>query len=159
MTNERHGFTERQWEVLKSGPAHMLVQVAGADSHIDRAEWQALIESVGAAADQDDALVRDVMRSVSDELVGERPIGQHDGFDGIAGLKAVALVLDSLPDRGRGLREALMRVGATIADSSGAQLTRTFAAHHNSPGWTRSGGTSAVESAALRAALVALDLD
>ena len=156
---ERHGLTERQWEVLKSAPVHMLVHVAGADAHIDRAEWQGLMGSVATAAGDGDPLVSDVMKAVSKELTGERPISEHDGFDGLAGLRAVALVLDSLPDRGMGLREALLSIGRTIAESSGAQLTRTFAANLNSPAWVRSGGTSATENAALSAAAEALELD
>ena len=159
-SQNRHGFTESQWEVLKAGPLYMLAHVAGADSLIDRAEWQALIETVGAAASSDsDAPVRDLMIELSAELRAARPISEREDVDGLAGLRAVTLLLDSVPGKGRALRETLLKLGATIADSSGTQVTRTFSDNAASPGWVRSAGTSATERGALRAAAAALGID
>jgi hypothetical protein len=59
-------------------------------------------------------------------------------------------------DRGESLRTALLEIGATIAESSGSQLTLVFSANHGQSGWVRSAGTSAMERAALAAAARAL---
>jgi hypothetical protein len=52
-----------------------------------------------------------------------------------------------------------MQIGAAIAESSGAQLTRNFLAQQGQGGWVRSGGTSAMERDALEAAGQALGLE
>ena len=158
MSVDHFGLTESEWDVLKEGPAHMLRLIAGADSHIDRAEWTALVDAVLASVNHQDALVQALMEDLSDELHHGAIVGDRDGSDALHGLQALGGVLDLLPDRGAQLRETLLQLGATIAESSGAQLTMTFAAHHNSPGWARAAGTSATEREALRAAAAALGI-
>lgn len=158
MTEESLGFTRSQWEVLKHGPLYMLAHVAGADSHIDAAEWSALIDAVLAAATADDRLLRGVMGALSEQIhAGQKEI--PDTHLPLDGLREVALILENWPeDEGRSYREALIEIGATVSEASGAQLTRTFAAHHGQAGWVRSGGISAHERAALASAAQALKL-
>ncbi|MGE3074728.1 MAG: hypothetical protein AB7N24_01255 [Dehalococcoidia bacterium] len=160
MASNQLGYTDSQWEVLKSGPVHMLKQVAGADSLVDHAEWSSLVEAVRAAAhDDQDELVHAVMSDLAEELRDGAAQEERDGFHALDGLRAVRLLLDSRDDKGAHYRETLMRFGATIAESSGAQLTRTFASFHGHGGWKRSSGTSAMEREALHAAAEALGVD
>ena len=155
---QQFGLDDEQWAALKAGPMHMLTQVGGADFHIDGDEWNALIAAVTESADADDELLRAVMASVASELKdGVAGPGQLSS-DGLEGLRAIAAILDSREDRGRTFREALLELGATIAESSGSQLTRTFTANHGRAGWARSAGTSAMERAALEAAAEVLGL-
>ena len=158
MSQETLGFTEPQWEVLKHGPLYMLACVGGANFHIDAAEWSALIDAVVAAADADDELVRGVMGALARDL-HERRKDIPDGRTPIEGLREVRLILEQWrEDEGRSLRETLLEIGATVAESSGAHLTRTFAAHHGQAGWALSGGTDAMERTAIEEAAQALNL-
>jgi hypothetical protein len=159
MSIDRHGFSESEWDALKAAPFHMLRHVAGADSHIDRKEISALVDAILAAADHDDSLVHALMEDLSDELHNPGELAALPADGALDALRHIAAILDSRPDRGARLRETLLEFGATIADSSGAQLTLTFAANHNSPGWTRSAGTSATERHALASAARALGTD
>ncbi len=159
MASNKFGYSDSQWEVLKEGPVHMLKQVAGADSLVDRAEWTALVDAVLAAANHEDELVRAVMSDLSAELHDGAALGEHDGFKSLDGLRAVRLLLDSREDKGLRFRETMMQFGATIAESSGAQLTRTFAAFQGEAGWKKSSGTSAMERASLQAAAEALGIE
>jgi hypothetical protein len=162
MSYQELGFTEAQWDVLKRGPMYMLACVGGVDSHIDAVEWSALIDAVIAGAEVDDALVRGVLGALAEDL-HEAPRGNGDGLPPLDGLGEVRKVLEGYSgDEGRSFREALLEIGATIADSSGAQLTMTFAAHHGtfepaSP-WVFSSGTSPMETEALLRAAAALGL-
>ncbi len=150
-------FTDAEWETLKAGPLHMLSLVGAADSHVDAKEWSALIHAVGAAAASDDELVNSVMSDLATDL-GSGAANMQASVDPGAGLRAIASVLDG-HDGGTGFRRALLEIGGTIAESSGAQLTRTFNARHGEPGWVRSAGTSAMEREALAAAAEALGLN
>lgn len=141
-------------DVLRRGPLAMLLQVAGADAHVDRNEWAALMDAVAAASDSADELVREVMTAAAEDLrtTGMSP---NHGNAPLDALREIGSLLGTVPG-GESLREALLEIGAIVAEASGAQLIRTFAAHHGEQQWTKSAGTSAVEREALSAARKAL---
>jgi hypothetical protein len=134
----------------------MLRHVAGADAFIDHSEWAALIKAVLDSTDAEDSLVKALMQDLSDEL--DTPAPRVDGTSEapLAALRASAVLLDTMPDGGRAYRETLMKLGASIAESSGAQVTLKYAANLSKPQWVRGEGTSAVEREALNAAGEAL---
>jgi hypothetical protein len=156
MNHDRFGFSETEWELLKTGPVHMLAHVAGADSHVDRDEWSALVAAVLSSVDHQDPLVQALMEDLSDELDGGPAL---DGESGLDRLRQIGGLLDRREDKGLQLRFTLLQLGATIAESSGAQLTRTFATNSGNPAWARSAGTSAMEREALRTAAEALGVE
>lgn len=158
MMDQKFGLNEDQWDVLKAGPLHMLEHVGGADSHIDRDEWSAFFDAVAKSAGLGDELLTAVMSALAIDLKDEVqpvPAGARSGLDG---LRAIHDTLALFDDEGRRYREALLELGATVAESSGSQLTRTFVANHGRAGWARSAGTSAAERAALESAAEALGL-
>jgi hypothetical protein len=158
MPEDTLDFDRPAMEVLKRGPLYMLAHIGGADSHVDAAEWVALIDAVITAANVDDRLTRGVLGPLSQSLhAGAKEI--PDGRVPLDGLREIARVLESWPDdAGRAYRETLIQIGAAVAEASGSQLTRTFLAHHGQAGWVRSGGTSAHEREALQSAAEALGL-
>lgn len=158
MAQETFGFTDVQWEALKRGPLYMLACVGAADARIDNAEWSALVDAVLESARAEDALVRGVMSALADDLRAGRELRleQRDPF---AALAEIRDIVGAWSETGLGLRTTLMEIGATIAESSGAQLTATYAARQLAGGgWKLSLATSAKEYAALEAAAEALNL-
>jgi hypothetical protein len=135
----------------------MLACIAGADAKIDAVEWAAFLDAVARCSESAGELVREVLteraaepRSGADTV----PAG-----DPLAGLAEVRGIVRAWPAEGLGLRTALMEIGATIAASSGRQLTMTYAVRQASGGgWRLSSGTSPAERAAMDAAAVVLDL-
>ena len=158
MEIDQHGFADEDWVVLKEAPTQMLRHVAGADAHIDRSEWAALIKAVLESTGAEDSLVKALMQDLSDELDSGAPTTDESNDVPLAALRATGRLLDARPDRGTAYRETLMRLGASIAESSGAQVTLTYVANRANPEWVRSNGTSAVEREALRTAGEALGL-
>jgi hypothetical protein len=156
MASETAGLTQSQWNALKAGPVHMFVLVATADSYADQREWTAFVEAVRSSANHPDGLVRELMIALAGELNdGTITKGERDGA--LEGLREIRSILESLPDAGSAFSTALFEVGIAVAESSGAQLTRTFI-RGEGLGWTKASGTSAVEHAALEAAIEALGL-
>jgi hypothetical protein len=157
MSGEGFGFSAPQWELLKRAPLHVLAHVGGADATIDAAEWGAFLEAVSSSSGADDALVRTVLG----ELAADLAAGEHADFDAdpLASLTEVRDIVGAWSAEGLGLRTALMEIGATIAASSGRQLTMTYASRQEAGGgWRLSSGLSREEQAALDAAAVALNL-
>ena len=158
MTEQTATFTYEEWETLKQGPVWILHQVAGADSHVDTAEWTALIDAVAAGARADERLVRNVMTALGAELHAnaQRLPGSYAPLDG---LREIAAIVDrAIPVEAPSFKATLLEIGATLAEASGAQLVRTFKANHGTDGWAWRSGTSAVETQALGAAAQALGL-
>lgn len=158
MSYEELGFTESQWETLKRGPLYMLACVGGADARVDAAEWSALLDAVVESAKVDDALVREIMASLAEELRSGREF-HLENPDTTAALVEIRDILGAWSEEGLGYRTTLMEIGAAVAESSGAQLMMTYAARHGAGvGWTLGSGTSVAEHAALDAAARALNL-
>ncbi|MFN8584888.1 MAG: hypothetical protein U0446_06175 [Dehalococcoidia bacterium] len=158
MSHDALGFSESQWEVLKHGPLYMLAQVGGADSYIDSAEWTALLDLVSASAASDDQLIATLMSELGEQLHhGKTQIPNH--HSPLEGLFEIGRILDEW-DAGASLayRVALMEIGATVGDASGAQLTIRYAVHHGNDHWLPSPATSPAEHRALAAAAAALGL-
>ncbi|MEZ4552337.1 MAG: hypothetical protein AB7L91_11435 [Dehalococcoidia bacterium] len=158
MSRDDLGFSDSQWEVLKHGPLYMLAHVAGTDAYIDSAEWMALVDLVLESAASEDHLTSTVMGELSAELHrGRTQIPDHRSP--LGGLEEVARILTDW-DLGASIpyRAALMEIGATVADASGAQLTIRYATHHGNDRWLPSPATSPAEHRALSAAASALGL-
>lgn len=159
MSNGVSEFTEAELAALKRAPLYVLKAVAGADSFIDHEEWAALLDAVVDARTGGDGIVGAVMGPLAQELHGG-PVDLSDGRGPIEGLAEVRTILEKLPgDAGLHFRETLLEIAATIAESSGAQLTRTFTAHNGEARWARSAGTSAQEREAIESVAAALGLD
>ncbi|MGE0229679.1 MAG: hypothetical protein AB7I38_07600 [Dehalococcoidia bacterium] len=158
MSREDLGFSDAQWEVLKHGPLYMLAHVAGTDAYIDSAEWMALVDLVLESASSDDHLTSTIMGELSAELHnGRTQIPDHR--TPLAGLEEVAhVLLEWNGADSTAFRSALMEIGATVADASGAQLTIRYATHHGDGSWLPSSATSPAEHRALSAAATALGL-
>jgi hypothetical protein len=158
MSYEELGFTASQWEALKRGPLYMLACVGGADSRIDSTEWSALLDAVVESAQADDALVREVMAALAADVRAGREF-HLETPDSAAALLEIRDILGAWSERGLGYRTTLMEIGAAIAESSGAQLTMTYASRRGAgSGWALSSAVSAEEHAALETAAEALNL-
>jgi hypothetical protein len=145
MTELTSTFTHEEWATLKRGPVFMLHHVAGADSHIDGAEWTALIDAVAGGAQAEETLVRDVMTELGAELHANA-LGAPDAHPPLEGLRQISSILGrALPGEASSFKAALLEIGAALAEASGTQLVRTFDA-------------TATERAALNAAVAALDM-
>jgi hypothetical protein len=157
MAAETPSLTDEQWALLKAAPNHIFALVASTDSLADRNEWTAYRSAVEAATSDQDEIVRNVAALLSREL-GENTVPGGDAAKALAGLEEVRVLSAALPGAGAAFRTFLVELGRTIAEASGAQLTRNFATGSGTA-WTMSSGTSAMERESIARAAEALGLD
>ena len=159
MSDPMLGFSEAQWALLKQGPLQILAHVGGADRMIDAAEWTALLDAVGAAAYVEDELLRGVCGALAEDFRSgaDLDLGDSKPLEVFEEIQSVLATWGS--DGGAAFRAALLEIGATIAESSGAMLTITYGIRTQAGGgWMLASGTSAIETAALEEAARALGL-
>jgi hypothetical protein len=122
--DDRHGFSDAEWELLLAVPFAVFFLVAYADGTLSSAERRAfasIAQEVSAQADRpQDALVRDVMGQISrefDEIMGRLDMQMGDGVPWV--LSAGRTLLDGMSDGDQALafKDTMIRMAETVAEA------------------------------------------
>ena len=120
---ERKDFTDEEWKTLQFGPYWAFMAVAAQDRSLDPAEKDALVNALNASDAVQGELGREVMKSVAETQVTVFSAWQADDRSPADGLTAIRQILTKVDaDEARRYKGALIWLGVSVAESSGAWL-------------------------------------